>query len=1262
MVLQAPTAQHSRLTHSHSTTSLHSDPPSSSRASTPSVCNRSSTPSLYRQSATPSLYRGSSVSSSYRRSSTPSLLGRASTPILFPNGGRIRSHSVKPKTDEERRQEEIAKRKIDSQQKLKSAWELIKEKYGSIRIEDDDEIDLRTGKITRDRGKLREYEGREFGEVSDDENEDERSSLFGGTPGETEYEYGSDEDELGQWDERSGLGSQYSDTPLFEEEAELLKRNESWDTPEAQSDLQEFLKLEAEQQRLFGRDTDVEDNEVDSERHDDMPLSEDSDSYDEDESLLSPRSRGNYVNPPRLEDLFLSDDEQAGEVEESSEDELLLGSDGVVEELSTFDGGSFDRETVTVVEPLTDDTIEPVSQPRPRQILEVVIPVRPRRASLPGSITTRRPRVAPARISTSVSAPSLANLFDSPPPDDDLCSRTSSPVSARQISPEPLPSPSPSSHSIHQISSSRSGRNVPQSPSPSSQTTADFVTLTSSSNGGGRTSSLYRASIKGKSRMIGERPSEDAVAQSMTVSPGDASDVSPYYTRLWKSRSGAIKLCKRCKKAGGERADKAALCRGRKGPSRCLFESSGRDKQAELRSDHEPGLVERATSGSSRPDRRRTVGRSGSRAHSLTTDKSDTDNSPSVGRKPNRRSKLVAAISDSETEQRGRSATTPFRATSEYPEEPSGRPDDLDPDIYCQSMIYRKSGRARYCGQCWDAGGDRKDKAWWCKGRAWIKFCYFSTDEDGGNSGLPRKQSTIPNPHSKRTTPGRTPEVQLPLHSKGDRIKRKRVISSEMPSNGLHLVRATPTYNTTHMPSPPPTSSVEPCSPMLYGGEQAERTRSLSAFSMPPSSPPIFTPSTRPVHPTPSPSLSATAAAESPTTQKFSTVPTRGATIGYRPTPPSSVDGARSSSLMSENMPLSLPRRGILRRPSDASCPPSSGSIKRARFSLQPRSPVRYESSDPLQDTDQSDEDGASLSGNSLHSQVGSSPYFGSSSPGIRADRYSCSASPLRNEWSVRARDIGIQLGPEHTGSLPRGMIKALAPSLAKPTLASSASINRFSLPTPTPSTGSSAPPPFRPTVRNRSSPALRRGGSVIGGDSSNTTGLMLPPPVPIKQFTLAPSPAPAPAPVPALALDAVSDSTFASVSASVRRLETPITPSIGRTEPKSSTSAASNLQSQLKPLNRTIKGRSRSRSISITPSSSSSSAASSARLTTPSYRPLLRMVATTPRKKSRIERELARRAEEMDDAGLEWGMDEDTEDGGRMWREASVVMLHSEL
>ncbi|WVW79492.1 hypothetical protein I302_101461 [Kwoniella bestiolae CBS 10118] len=1324
MNLQAPIAGPSRPRPPTNLYSSRSDPPSSSsRASTPSHHHKSSTPFEGRY-PTPALNH---------RYSTSSLSGRSSTPIFYPNGARFRSQSVLSTSQKE--DELINKKRLDSFHKLKSSWDLLKEKYGSISLEDDDEIDLRTGKVVKDRGRLREYVGRDFGEVSD--TEETQTQTDGESKGEG-YEIDSDEDEIGLWDERSGLDPQVAEPPLLWEVERNLRRTKSWVSEEDQDDLKEFLSMEAQRNRLLGND---DDDDVSEDEGVPEPESEEL-NYDDRESREESRFRGTRILPvsATLDDLFASDQDK----EDTSEDELqLIDSEGEsgkevfnvnptpkANDINDDDDDDDDDDPF-----LQDRPASPSPSPPPRRRgktleVEVVIPLRPRRKSLPAPtvyVSQPQPPAAKRIVKPSVSAPSSIDLFRSPPPEDDLCSRSPSwsPLRSPSRSPSPVHhSPATRSH----LSPAQDGHDrqsaIVLSPSPPPRQLPP-VRSHSPSSTTPRATSL--TSVKGKERMAGERPDE-------IVQPTPAQSDSPYYTRVWKTPSGVVRVCKRCRKAGGVRAEKAPLCKGRVDLAKCTFERTvidldrttqsnrqikahrpltpyttgqsiinAEDGLESLPSDHNtisntpeqssPGEKhrkshkrclackeaggERAKKSGSCPggfkrrwchwyeaesEQRDTVdveeeNQSTSRQRSRTSvlpdiplqtnEASDTDNTPLKLRKSRNRRKSMILTSDSEPDSASKRPLshiastpmrTPTRAASEFAGTPSDRPADLDKSIYASALIYRSNGRARYCGACHEAGGIRAERAWWCKGRAWAKFCHFLRNYDVSNA-----EDEGGSPISK--VGRKTPEVVI-RSSSVMRTKRKRVVSTDapqIPSSPSPTLRNFD--NASHMPSPPPTSSVEPYSPNLNTSFSTSRPiigRDSSSFSsMPPSSPPVFAPSNRPVHPTPSPSLSAAPIEESPVIQRISKpyLPPRGQTIGFGPTPPPSIDGARSSSTLSDNVPLTLPRKSILRKPSESpySTSSGSGSVKRARFSLQPRSPAREESSDPLhQEVDQPSEDELSIhDGMNHYNHYSSSPVAAtSSSPAF--NRYSISSSPLRNEWSVRAADIGMNLGPEHTGALPKGMIRALVPSLAKSTTATlGSSVNRnFNLPTPP--TSSSSTSSSSTAVRNRnntSSPAL-------GGNRTPNAGagLMLPPPVPLKRST----------PGPAFATSSRSDSVSARTA---DRASDPLTPSTPRQK---------NQPIKFTSLPRShIQSRSRSRSISIQPSSSSGGS----RLSTPSYKPPIREVSSTPRKKSRVEIELARKALELgDEAGLEWGLDEDTEDGGRMWREGSVALLRSEL
>lgn len=124
------------------------------------------------------------------------------------------------------------------------------EKYGDIDPEDDDEIDLVTGKVVKIRGRLKKLIPRDFGEVTEDEEEEE-------VEGSEVFTFDDDEDELGAWDERSGL----DDQGPGEDEEEENEMRRPW-TMEDDVDLQAFLRAESirkEEARERGEESEEED-------------------------------------------------------------------------------------------------------------------------------------------------------------------------------------------------------------------------------------------------------------------------------------------------------------------------------------------------------------------------------------------------------------------------------------------------------------------------------------------------------------------------------------------------------------------------------------------------------------------------------------------------------------------------------------------------------------------------------------------------------------------------------------------------------------------------------------------------------------------------------------------------------------------------------------------------------------------------------------------------------------------------------------------
>jgi hypothetical protein len=394
------------------------------------------------------------------------------------------------------------------------------------------------------------------------------------------------------------------------------------------------------------------------------------------------------------------------------------------------------------------------------------------------------------------------------------------------------------------------------------------------------------------------------------------------------------------------------------------------------------------------------------------------------------------------------------------------------------------------------------------------------------------------------------------------------------------------------LPSPAPSSN--------YGDEIVVKSgprllRASSAISsLPPSSPPAHLSAYFDVRPfTPSPSLSTSKLEYAPIIS--SPIRRIAALRGHQsvlPTPPTSVAGSYRDSSVSSTTAYYSSHKGILRRPSDFSSSSQPPSSKRIRFSLAPQSPAPPTSSDRPESSDIDPDSDDELLLRPKISTLSSSPF--PHSPAY--NDIASSSSPFPTEMHVRAADVGLVLGPAHTGRLPRNMLNALTPSLTG---------GAYTLPTP-------------PRVIARPFRSQVTGKEVAGKESTpNGKGLMLPPPIPNsakRSQTPISRPHTVPSPVDIVVIHELLDATTEQGSG-LKRLQTP------------------------RPV---VRGR--SRSVSVKPAVQRISLAS--------------FPATTPRKNHRFEKELARVAREVgDEAGLEWGMDEDAGlEIGRMWREGSVV------
>ncbi|OCF35695.1 hypothetical protein I316_02750 [Kwoniella heveanensis BCC8398] len=1292
---------------------------------------------------------------------------RSSTPVLYPNGARFRSVSVV--NADQQGDADFRRKRVESVARLRTAWDLINEKYGSVALEDDDEIDLRTGEIVRDRGKLRDYVKRGFGEVSDsDEGDDVASSVAGGT------EIDPDDDELGGWADQSGLDPQGPEHPLLQQEIK------PWDTAEDLQDLKEFYRLEAERAKAAGELPEDGDDAGCSDSRSPSPARTELDGSDR-RSL--PRWMGTEILPARLEDLFLSDGDEKREL--SSEDELDLTRHDSDDEATRKTPAPPDMNDSKVVQSESNNFSRKLA-------LEVVIPTRSRHITVhpespsPSLLRPQSPEQSPAprrpmrryltynNIVQSKVSPTLADLFNSPPPAPSSSTivkpererdRTTSPL--RAWSPNRGDTDNAGSPSVASVSTRSLPRRLSRPVIPVPSTPAGPI--------------ISPALLKDKGRMPDEKSIElEAIIVHASVSPKQI--VSPYCKNLWKSRSGNLNFCKSCRASGGERAIKAVICKGRRGP--CPFSDHGSavddsigvsvDNPGSDHDDSKLSAILRAQSPKSEQPRARIRTcrlcreAGGERAKNASTcrgrvsfrgckyERVDTVSSVSDGeqhiihpqastpaphasapkaqvptadsdddhtplRRPyfqhSRKDKVISRPitgDDLFTPSPNKARTTQVSSSrSSRGASPLPRPTELDPEIYVDGIAFAHNGRPRRCPYCRRSSDIRAARSWWCKGRTWSKPCTFLDAEDENTCETHTTSSDRPTRRAAKLQKSASgPQNRHEKEQKAigictspakDSSRKRRIKTAPAPVKTFEIPNSateSKTVTSSLMPTPPPSSSVEPPSPSRNDTSYNivrlphERTRSSStlSFSMPPSSPPI---SSSPLIvtedrlqslPTPSPSVSADSSlhrcASSPAqVLPMASLPRKNTTTiaATRPTPPSSTDGHRSSSIASDQVPLTLPRKSALRRPSDSSAPSSTGSVKRARFSLQPHSPLREASSDPYdhyysnpaaeQDVDSDDE--LSLCG-VKGGELDFSPYP-TSSPLKYPKCAASSSSPLRNEWSVRAADIGVKLGPERTGRISSHMLEALAPALPtfRPTLGSSIhtsastpfsslSSRKSALATQSPESLNTFRPVSASASHSVSSPSGtgsmasatssqgRGTNSVANSGTGSGLALMLPPSLPIRRLST-PMPAAASSPT------ALPQETGKEGNALQRLRNRSV--SISGVSYKPATPRHNKVNAQDRDKTYFASARryitpSRDRDSTYTPSRQVS--------TTPSRKIKTRRKQMSETKTlEEIEKELAEIARRAtDEDGLEWGLDDDCEDedGGRMWRRGSVV------
>lgn len=586
---------------------------------------------------------------------------------------------------------------------------------------------------------------------------------------------------------------------------------------------------------------------------------------------------------------------------------------------------------------------------------------------------------------------------------------------------------------------------------------------------------------------MSERAAIRSLQSSAESSAPFSLDPERYHDTLSTSAfdPNAVRRCKHCREAGGERERLSQWCKGRTRVKMCSWYVEGDDgdwtpaKEADRRAEHEAQIMIARPSTPPRPAKT-----------------------------------LVKGLPPLE-------------------------------DGYYFDVRYSRSGKSLVrCQACVANGGVREEKAKWCKGRRHPGLCaYAQWDREQLKESADTREPlrVTDEQQSKLITPTRVPvrkddeDEEMVFVKSGGSSKRRRVMSTtpvDGNSAGSPVSAHRPVVPGVLALSEATTSEVVEVvdevveartidangeidahegiangdEPRLH--DATRESRSVSS-SLPPSSPPS---SMQPLHvvhhasrSTPSPDVHAphgdrfdspmrvlaSTSAESPS---FA-VPTLNSTAAFtfHPTPPPSI-GARSSSFSSEAGPASFPRRGILRRPSDFDRPGSLPRLsKRARFSLAPLSPPRVAHSDPILPFLEMEDDELLLGP--------------STSPAYPSRVHDASfALPFSREISLRAKDVGFNLSA-HTGRLSSDMLAALAPALnhqRTSTLGSSlrhsvyartemSKVGTYSLPTPPPSLG-----PSTSTSRPRPTPLSQEIVPMTDALPSNTSAFVIRLPTPV--------------------------------------------------------------------------------------------------------------------------------------------------------------------
>jgi hypothetical protein len=127
-------------------------------------------------------------------------------------------------------------------QKLQDTWDDIIERYTNVDQELEDEIDLFTGEVVVDRGRIKGMDSWEFGGDDDDEGEAESNTPLV-TRKIAPTNSSDDEDEFAGWGESSGLDWQVVDPELLARVQRAAEAQKQW-TEADKDDLESFMQME----------------------------------------------------------------------------------------------------------------------------------------------------------------------------------------------------------------------------------------------------------------------------------------------------------------------------------------------------------------------------------------------------------------------------------------------------------------------------------------------------------------------------------------------------------------------------------------------------------------------------------------------------------------------------------------------------------------------------------------------------------------------------------------------------------------------------------------------------------------------------------------------------------------------------------------------------------------------------------------------------------------------------------------------------------